>query len=38
MNMLETEWWTMAIPPEWWADSEEDSIVVAIFLDFAKLA
>ena len=28
MNMLETEWWTMAIPPEWWADSEEDSIVV----------
>jgi hypothetical protein len=28
MNVLETEWWTMAIPPEWWADSEEDSIVV----------
>lgn len=28
MNVLETEWWTMAIPPEWWADSEEDSILV----------
>jgi len=29
MNVLETEWWTMALPPEWWADSEEDSILVA---------
>lgn len=28
MNVLETEWWTMAIPPEWWAESEEDSILV----------
>jgi hypothetical protein len=28
MNVLETEWWSMAIPPEWWADSEEDSILV----------
>ena len=28
MNVLETEWWTVAIPPEWWADSEEDSILV----------
>ena len=28
MNVLETEWWTMAIPPEWWADSEEESVVV----------
>jgi hypothetical protein len=28
MNVLETEWWTLAVPPEWWADSEEDSIVV----------
>lgn len=28
MNVLETEWWTMAIPPEWWADSEEESILV----------
>jgi hypothetical protein len=28
MNVLETEWWTMAVPPEWWADSEEDSILV----------
>lgn len=28
MNVLETEWWSMALPPEWWADSEEDSILV----------
>jgi len=28
VNVLETEWWTMAVPPEWWADTEEDSILV----------
>lgn len=28
MNVLETEWWTLAIPPEWWAESEQDSILV----------
>ncbi|NQX87935.1 MAG: hypothetical protein HRT77_04675 [Halioglobus sp.] len=28
MNVLETEWWTLAIPPEWWAESEGDSILV----------
>ena len=28
MNILETDWWTMALPPEWWAESEEDSILV----------
>jgi len=28
MNVLETEWWTLALPPEWWADSQEDSILV----------
>ena len=28
MNVLETEWWTMVVPPEWWAESEEDSILV----------
>jgi hypothetical protein len=28
MNVLETEWWTLALPPEWWADAEEDSILV----------
>jgi len=28
MNVLETEWWTLVLPPEWWADSEEDSILV----------
>jgi hypothetical protein len=28
MNVLQTEWWTMALPPEWWADAEEDSILV----------
>lgn len=28
MNVLETEWWTLAVPPEWWADTEDDSILV----------
>ena len=28
MNVLETEWWTMALPPEWWAEAEEDTILV----------
>jgi len=28
MNVLETEWWSLAVPPEWWADSEEESILV----------
>ncbi len=28
MNILETEWWNLALPPEWWAESEEDSILV----------
>ncbi len=28
MNVLETEWWTMGVPPEWWAEREEDGILV----------
>ena len=28
MNILETEWWNLALPPEWWAESEEDSILI----------
>ncbi len=28
MNVLETEWWSMGLPPEWWAEAEEDSILV----------
>jgi len=28
VNVLETEWWTMALPPEWWAEAEGDSILV----------
>jgi hypothetical protein len=28
MNVLETEWWTLALPPEWWANAEEDSILI----------
>ena len=27
-NVLETEWWNLAVPPEWWAESEEDSILI----------
>lgn len=28
MNVLTTEWWSLAVPPEWWAEAEEDSILV----------
>lgn len=28
MNVLETEWWTLALPPEWWAEAEAESILV----------
>ena len=28
MNILQTEWWSLAVPPEWWAEAEEDSILV----------
>ncbi len=28
MNVLETEWWSMALPPEWWAEAEGDSILI----------
>jgi hypothetical protein len=28
VNILETEWWSMAVPPEWWAEAEDDSILV----------
>jgi hypothetical protein len=28
VNVLETEWWSMLVPPEWWAESEDESILV----------
>ena len=28
MNILETEWWTLALPPEWWAEAEGESILI----------
>ena len=28
MNILETEWWSVGVPPEWWAEREDDSIVI----------
>lgn len=28
MNVLETQWWTLALPPEWWAEAEGDGILV----------
>ncbi len=28
MNILQTEWWSIGVPPEWWAEHEEDSIVI----------
>lgn len=29
MNILETEWWSVGVPPEWWAEREDDSIVIS---------
>jgi len=28
VNVLETEWWRIGIPPEWWAEREDDSILI----------
>ena len=28
MNLVETEWWTLALPQEWWAEAEGDSVLV----------
>lgn len=28
MNILQTEWWCIGIPPEWWADRDDDIIVI----------
>ncbi|MEH6517435.1 MAG: hypothetical protein V7742_12170 [Halioglobus sp.] len=28
MNVLETEWWNVVVPPEWWAEAEDDSILI----------
>jgi hypothetical protein len=28
MNVLETEWWSLGVPVEWWAEQEEDTIVI----------
>lgn len=28
MTLLETEWWTMALPMEWWAEAEEESVLI----------
>ena len=28
MNVVETEWWTLALPPEWWANAEDEGILI----------
>jgi hypothetical protein len=28
MNILQTEQWTIGVPPEWWAEQEEDIVVI----------
>lgn len=28
VNLLETEWWTLQLPPEWWAEHEDESILI----------
>lgn len=29
MNILHTDWWSLALPPEWLGEREEDGIVIA---------
>ena len=29
MNILETEWWSVGVPQEWWAEHEDDSILIS---------
>ena len=28
MNILHTEWWSVGIPTEWWAEQEEELVVI----------
>ena len=28
MNILQTEWWSIAIAPEWWTEREEDAVLI----------
>jgi hypothetical protein len=28
MNILHTEWWSIAIAPEWWTEREEDAVII----------
>ncbi len=28
MNILETEWWSIGIPSEWWTEQEEELVVI----------
>ncbi len=28
MNILHTEWWSIAIAPEWWTEREEDGVII----------
>jgi len=28
VNVLETDWWTLIVPPQWWAEADEEVIVV----------
>lgn len=29
MNFIETDWWVMALPPEWQAEQDEEAILVS---------
>lgn len=28
ISLLETEWWQVALPPEWWAEQEDDTVLI----------
>ena len=28
MNSVETKWWTLHLPPEWWAERDGDAVII----------
>ena len=36
-NLVETEWWVLLLPQEWWADQEGDSVLIGDQDDVLRL-
>ena len=28
LNVLETDWWTIGVPPQWWAEYDDDIVAI----------